>query len=57
MPRVIKQLAIANDGTLYAVNGQPVAAGTNGGVLRSLNPLTPPRLLRPYYPDLKMQWR
>jgi photosystem II stability/assembly factor-like uncharacterized protein len=35
---VIKQLAIANDGTLYAVNGQPVAAGTNGGVLRSLNP-------------------
>ena len=36
---VIKQLAIVNDGTLYAVNGQPVvAADTKGGVLRSLNP-------------------
>ena len=36
---VIKQLAIANDGTFYAINGQPVAAAdTKGGVLRSLNP-------------------
>jgi hypothetical protein len=36
---VIKQLLIASDGTLYALNNQPVAAAdTKGGVVRSLNP-------------------
>ena len=37
---IIKQVAIANDGTLYAVNTQAiVTADKKGGVVRSLNPL------------------
>jgi hypothetical protein len=36
---VIKQVVIANDGTLYALNNEPVAmADTKGGIVRSLNP-------------------
>ena len=36
---VIKQLVIAGDGTMYALNAQPVvAADKKGGVVRSLNP-------------------
>jgi photosystem II stability/assembly factor-like uncharacterized protein len=36
---VIKQLAIAGDGTVYALNAQPAAAADmKGGVIRSLNP-------------------
>ena len=36
---IIKQVAMTNDGTLYAMNNEStVAADTKGGVVRSLNP-------------------
>ncbi|MGA9696186.1 MAG: hypothetical protein WBQ62_07255, partial [Dehalococcoidales bacterium] len=36
---VIKQVVIGDDGTLYALNAEPLsAADTKGGVLRALNP-------------------